>query len=71
MALRACRTVIRKKVPQPTPPEAAGHVLLARIGAPQAGGHRQVDQRIDGKGHDQHRAPETVDPGATATPTQS
>ena len=39
-------------------PEAAGHLLLAGIGAPQAGRHRQVDQRVDGEGHDQYRAPE-------------
>jgi hypothetical protein len=54
-----------------TDPEAAGHLLLAGIGDPQAGRHRQVDQRVHGEGHHDGRAGEAVRPGPQRVPAEA
>ena len=55
----------------PADAEAARHLLLARVGGPQAGRHRQVDQRVDGQRHDQDRAAEAVHPGPQRGPAEA
>ncbi len=71
MAPLAWPSVTRTNVRHPAHPEAAGRLLLTRIGAPQAGGDRQVHQRVHGQGHDDHRAAEPVHPRGQRRPPEA
>ena len=71
MATRAWPRVIRQKVLQPAGAQAAGHLLLGRVGVAQAGRHRQVDERVDRERHHQHRAPEAGHRGAERGPAEA
>ena len=55
----------------PAQSEAARHLLLGRVRAPQAGGHREEDQGIDGQGHHQHGGPEPADGGEDGAPSEA
>ena len=57
--------------PDPAEAETAGDLFVAGIGAAQTGRHRQVDERIDGEGHHQDRAAETLDPGGQRRPAEA
>ena len=71
MAPRAWPSVTRKNVRTRPTPEAAGDLFQARVGATEAGRHREVDERVDGQGHDEHRPPEPLDPGAERRPAEA
>ena len=51
--------------------EAAGHLLLARVGGAQAGRDRQVDQRVHGERHHHDRTAEAVHPGPQRRPAEA
>ena len=71
MARRAWPRVMRKNVLRRPDAEAAGDLLLTRVGSAQAGRNGQVDERVDRERHHEHRSPEALHPGRQRRPAEA
>ena len=57
--------------PDASDSQAACDLLQTGVGASQARRHGEIDERVDGEGHDEHRAPETLHPRGERRPAEA